>query len=108
MFYCRPCGYQHNWPTDIFTPQSRGFCEECGELAECFDVPSSRLSWPEDPWAEIIPGETEAIESIKRTMSEQSDKCPGCGTRGTVPHEVNDMACRVMQFERAWKNSEDL
>lgn len=33
-------------------------------------------------------------------------KCPGCGTRGGPPHEVDDAACREMQYERAWKNQE--
>lgn len=74
MFYCGDCGRENDWPTDFFVPQSRGKCECCNAHADCFDVPSRTLARLDeekaDPWAEIVPGETEAIESIKRAMED--------------------------------------
>lgn len=116
MFYCKPCGEDQGWPTDIFVPTSRGKCEVCnGYRGFCFDVPSSHLpernsALPSDPWAEVIPGEAAVIESIKALAAgKPNDKCSGCGTRPaseSARHEPNDMDCREMQFERAWKNEE--
>lgn len=75
MFYCEPCGHHQGWPTDIFVPRSRGKCEMCDALAVCFDVPSSRLGAPEpDPRAEVIPGEADAIESIKAVLTNPPPK----------------------------------
>jgi hypothetical protein len=119
MFYCEPCGYARGWPTDMFIPRSRGKCESCSrEPVTCFDVPSKFLApstvVPDadniDPWAEIIPGETAAIESIMAAAGKKpSEKCPACGTRSSSDdeHEPDGPACREMQYERAWKNKEE-
>jgi len=107
MFYCEPCGHANGWPTDFFVPTSRGGCEVCNVRTLCFDVPSKTLA-AQDPWTEIIPGESEAVESIKQTMQAGRQKCSACGTRGAngEPHVPNSEFCREMQYERAWKNRE--
>lgn len=42
MFYCEPCRVKNGYPEGIGF--SRGPCELCGKLANCYDVPSSYLA----------------------------------------------------------------
>lgn len=42
MFFCENCQIANGWPTGFMT--SRGKCECCGKIADCFDVPSGVLS----------------------------------------------------------------
>lgn len=48
MFFCDPCN-KHNG-LDAWMIASRGPCEICGEVADCYDVPSSLL-----PFKPLIP-----------------------------------------------------
>lgn len=51
MFYCEDCRVKNDWPESF--ARSKGNCECCGDRADCFDTPSSRL--PKKPEPEIIP-----------------------------------------------------
>jgi len=44
MFYCRRCAEVRNWPPSMVI--SRGICEICDELHDCFDTPSRLLPRP--------------------------------------------------------------
>lgn len=41
MFYCEECRKKHEWPKSWSI--SRGPCEMCRKVADCFDVPSRAL-----------------------------------------------------------------
>lgn len=41
MFYCEPCRVKQRWRTSIVI--SRGPCEMCDTLADCYDAPSGTL-----------------------------------------------------------------
>lgn len=41
MFYCAQCRRAKAWPESLF--RSRGRCEICRRVADCFDVPSRDL-----------------------------------------------------------------
>ncbi len=48
MFYCEVCRVKNNWPRSI--SRSRGACEVCDEIGDCYDIASSYLSSPEARW----------------------------------------------------------
>lgn len=41
MFYCNKCALKNEWPLTMSV--SRGNCEDCGKLADCYDTPSRYL-----------------------------------------------------------------
>lgn len=44
MFFCDPCRVANGWPGIVAL--SRGPCEVCGTVADCYDVPSKHLPEP--------------------------------------------------------------
>jgi hypothetical protein len=42
MFYCDACAKKYQWPTWM-SKSSRGRCEMCGRVKDCYDVPSRAL-----------------------------------------------------------------
>lgn len=48
MFFCDECKTQNGWPGII--PLSRGPCECCGKVRDCYDVPSAFLPPPSIAW----------------------------------------------------------
>lgn len=44
MFFCGPCREARKWPESISV--SRGPCEVCGHVSNCYDVPSKYLPIP--------------------------------------------------------------
>lgn len=81
MFYCDPCGEKNDWPR--FGMMSWGNCEMCGELASCWDVPSSSLPMPSDvvkttgrlstrdPSGQSVPAVDRFVDALKNPISEQ-------------------------------------
>jgi hypothetical protein len=41
MFYCPGCAKSKNWPESMF--RSRGPCEVCHRVADCYETPSKDL-----------------------------------------------------------------
>lgn len=39
-------------------------------------------------------------------VRDRNQRCPYCGTTGSLPHEQNGEMCRLLQNERFWKNYE--
>lgn len=62
MFYCTPCAVDLNWPREFWYPTSRGACEQCGQGAVCFDVPSRHLPIPTDEQFAKIRARREAFD----------------------------------------------
>lgn len=46
MFFCEQCRKERNWPGLVFA--SRGPCEICGNIRDCYDVQSSALPLPKE------------------------------------------------------------
>lgn len=47
MFFCEECRVANDWPGIRLA--SRGKCEVCEKVADCYDVPSSYLPTPRRP-----------------------------------------------------------
>jgi hypothetical protein len=52
MYYCRNCADERGWPKPVV--YSRGKCEVCHQLGDCYDTPSNLL--PKPSWSAVIPG----------------------------------------------------
>lgn len=64
MFYCEQCRIANEWPTGIF--KSRGPCEICGNVRDCYDRPSSSLpAHNEVRKVSLMPLEGERLDEFK-------------------------------------------
>lgn len=68
MFYCENCRKKKKWPKGFAV--SRGPCEICGKVADCYDVSSSQLCSDEEKLAELV--ETINARQSKKKLSRVS------------------------------------
>ena len=102
MFICEDCLKKYENDKPMYLSESHGACEVCGKVADCVDIPSSKLKLkktPADKLAEDIKKRNERLLALFISMGYDIKLIGNDNNPAVVLNDSTIVSCHVNSFD---------